>query len=276
MKASFYRIKIFLIFVSLIFIIGSFSCTSPLVEKKQELLEDLNLDGHDDDDDNNSDGGNNDPGDEVYDSDFDNDGILDTFDCAPGDPTKWELSQASVTGNQCVCAGERSDTFAGGDGSVSNPFTICTPEQLNNIGSNSYFLDKHFKLLSDIDLKKYRGKTFNLIGMKEHKMDHYHASPFRGVFDGNNHAILNFSYTDKEKTHIGLFRYAYDAEIKNLTMINPIVNGRGSVGTIAGHLLFSKVKNIRIKNCKVSGDDATGLELDSMASQEYAYIGGLS
>lgn len=42
--------------------------------------------------------------------------------------------------------------FAGGDGSLSDPYQISTPEQLNEVRN---YLDKNFVLINDIDLITY-------------------------------------------------------------------------------------------------------------------------
>jgi hypothetical protein len=58
---------------------------------------------------------------------------------------------------------------------------------MNTIGlsSNSGDWDKHFKLMSDIDLGAYTGTQFNIIGS---------IQSFTGTFDGNGHTISNFTY----------------------------------------------------------------------------------
>lgn len=45
-----------------------------------------------------------------------------------------------------------SSDFAGGSGTVDDPYIIMTPAQLNNV---RFHLDSHFKLGADIDLFHY-------------------------------------------------------------------------------------------------------------------------
>ena len=84
------------------------------------------------------------------------------------------------------CQGDRltAAPFAGGSGTASDPYTICTAEQLANVNG---FLDKHFLLESDIDMRRYytRNPQFT-IGSN--------TDLFSGVFDGNHHAISNFEF----------------------------------------------------------------------------------
>ena len=86
----------------------------------------------------------------------------------------------------CLCHGPVRAQFAGGTGTLDEPYLISSAEQLNAIGMDPNHWDKHFKLTADIDLSAYPGRRFSVIGALE--------VPFRGVFDGNGHAISNFGY----------------------------------------------------------------------------------
>ena len=66
-------------------------------------------------------------------------------------------------------------------------------------------LDKHFRLMADIDLSGITVTSFNIIGyyVRENSPDN---KPFTGVFDGNGHTISNFSYSTGTN-YIGVFGY---------------------------------------------------------------------
>ena len=120
-----------------------------------------------------------------------------------------------------------------GNGTPDEPYLIYTAEELNLLGLFVCEWDKHFLLMNDIDLSQYSGTEFNLIGNP--------CQRFAGVFDGNHHAIQNFSWTSAERDCIGLFRCLDDAgQIKNLAMENIDVNATsgdcvgGMVGTNRG------------------------------------------
>jgi hypothetical protein len=139
--------------------------------------------------------------------------------------------------------------YSGGDGSTEYPFKIATPNDLNSIGDHSEDWDEHFKLVADINLSAYGGETFNIIG-----------GTFSGVFDGNGHTISNFTYTYSgiAQKKIGIFGYVDGAaaEIKNLTVVNPDINGGANgtaVGAIAGYF-----NNGTIRNCTVTGGSVRG------------------
>jgi hypothetical protein len=140
-------------------------------------------------------------------------------------------------------------SYGGGSGEPNDPYLIYTTEQLNIIGLIPCPLDKHFKLMADIDLGSITGRSFNIIGN--------YNTPFTGVFDGNGHTILNFSYTSTGTSNIGLFGYVDgpNAQIKNLGIIDPNIDaGTGSqVGSLVAYL-----ENGAISNCYVEGGSVSG------------------
>jgi hypothetical protein len=150
-----------------------------------------------------------------------------------------------------------SDLYGGGIGETDHPYLIYTAEQLNKIGLFTCHLDKHFKLMADIDFRDFTGASFNVIGT-----DWYNS--FSGVFEGNGHTISNFSYTSTGRNSIGLFGYV-SGKIKDLGLINPEVDtGTGwyveYVGSLVGYL-----RDGTIANCYAEGGSVFG---------KY-YVGGL-
>ncbi len=145
--------------------------------------------------------------------------------------------------------------FLEGNGTENGPYLIHTAQELNLIGLGVCDRDKHFKLMADIDLARYAGEQFNIIG-------NYWQSPFMGIFDGNGHTIANFSYTCMNRDYVGLFGYVDDpnAEIKNLTLIRTSINIRAGhyVGPLVGYLACGTVTNCCVETCIVSGSNGVG------------------
>ncbi|MBN2314698.1 MAG: hypothetical protein JXM79_12275 [Sedimentisphaerales bacterium] len=143
--------------------------------------------------------------------------------------------------------------YGGGTGQSDDPYLIYTAEQMNVIGTNQNNWDKHFKLMADIDLSQYSGKTFEIIGTSSN-------SPFRGVFDGNGKKILRF--TTGKRDYTGLFGYVKDssAEIKNLGLINPNVRAEGgsNVGSLVGYLDEGTISNCYTEGGSISGKETVG------------------
>ncbi len=146
--------------------------------------------------------------------------------------------------------------YSGGTGGPNNPYRIATAADLNDIGNHVEDFNKCFVMVNDVNLSEYTGTEFNIIGSG--------ATPFTGIFDGNSHAISNFSYSSTGINCIGLFGRVYDvnAVIRDLTLIDPNINVDSGywVGSLVGWLIQGKVSN-----CYVIGGEVRG----------YVLVGGL-
>lgn len=112
---------------------------------------------------------------------------------------------------------ENQTEFAGGDGTLENPYKIITPEQLDNVRKH---LGSTFMLIGDIDMSSYcRANEFLPIGDT--------VFSFFGFFIGNNYTISGLSFAGED---FGLFRENH-GEIYNLFFEN--ASGEGSGGTVA-------------------------------------------
>lgn len=144
--------------------------------------------------------------------------------------------------------------YSGGTGEPNNPYRIATPNDLNDIGNHIEDYNKHFIMVSDINLAAFTGTQFNIIGND--------INPFTGVFDGNGHTISNFTWNSTGMNHIGIFGCVSgaDAEIKNLCLANPNVDaGTGDyVGSLVGRMNDSMIAGCKINGGNISGHDAIG------------------
>ena len=139
--------------------------------------------------------------------------------------------------------------FSGGTGEPNNPYLISTVSDLNNIGHNPRLMTAHLKLIHDIDLS---GVDFYVISNRYY--------PFRGVFNGNDHIISNFSYTSQETTGVGFFRYMDGGRIENLTLIDPNVHvDKGDFhGALVGYLEAGIITRCHGESGNVTGRDGIG------------------
>ena len=153
----------------------------------------------------------------------------------------------------CVFGREAEAKYGGGSGEPNDPYLIYTAEQMNEIGADSNNWDKHFKLMAAIDLSSYTGTSFNIIGY----VDWRGSKPFRGVFNGNDKKISNFTYNSTGRGYIGLFGYVYgeNAEIKDLRLMNPDVTAGSQqyVGSVVGLLDGGTITNCYVQGGSVSG-----------------------
>lgn len=165
-----------------------------------------------------------------------------------------------------------SISFAGGEGTVNNPYLITNAEQLDAI---RYNLDAHYKQTNNIDMKDFGnwspiGSTSSLSGSTlTHELPSVEEKPFKGSFDGNGYSIFNLSISnssdDFADQSYGLFAKVDGGLVKNVELKNidfyidksavdyvTLWNEYGAsysviVGGIAG------VANTKIENCSVSG-----------------------
>lgn len=144
--------------------------------------------------------------------------------------------------------------YSGGTGDPNDPYLIATPNDLNSIGTDPNDWDKHYKMTADIDLSPYTGTQFNIIGNT--------TTRFTGVFDGNDHAIRNFTYNlnPPSGNYIGLFGHVDDpnAEIKNVTLIDPNVKGGYHVGSLVGEFVRGTINTCRVEGSTITGAGHVG------------------
>ncbi|MCL2817718.1 MAG: putative Ig domain-containing protein [Clostridiales bacterium] len=126
----------------------------------------------------------------------------------------------------------------GGDGSVGNPYTISTAQDLRDLAiaindthsSGHTVPGKYYKLVNDIDLSEFgssfnSGKGWTPIGTS--------TWYFGGNFDGNGHKITGLYINDTTLPNAGLFGESHGT-IHNLGLENVNIHGGSDVGAIAG------------------------------------------
>jgi hypothetical protein len=176
--------------------------------------------------------------------------------------------------------------FAGGSGTIEDPYQIANAEQLNQVRN---YLTSSFIQTADIDLGVAPwnvGEGWDPIG----DYDPWDPSKsFRGNYDGNGYTINNLLIERLVESNLGLFGSILGCKINNVRLINFLINSEGSgpiggisgmayendvsgcysEGKIFGHseigLLFGFFEQNSISDCHVKGEiTATG-----------SYIGGL-
>jgi len=150
-----------------------------------------------------------------------------------------------------------------GNGEPNDPFLVGTAEQLDRIGTDSRWWNKHFKLTADIDLSEYDGQNgrpmFHTIALDD---DSEH---WTGVFDGNDHIITNFTYRSGTSGHAGLFGCidGPDAQVKRLGLIGPRVEHTDAgtsdrVGSLVGLLQEGSIAACYVQDADVRGKRRVG------------------
>lgn len=152
-----------------------------------------------------------------------------------------------------------SNLFAGGSGTMEDPWQIATREQLVALAQNmrkedlsgSLYENSHYKLIADIDLT---GCTQSEYGV-------FAYGTLFGTFNGNHHKITGlsrplFAYINKFDILDAEYRISHNA-VWDLTLEGEIDGTQvGDVGTEESAmfgLLALEVKNSIIRNVNVSG-----------------------
>lgn len=109
-------------------------------------------------------------------------------------------------------------------------------------------LSGNYRLMVDLDARKY---PFIPLGTL--------AEPFQGNFNGNGHTIENLSLTTRPRDdYQGLFRYARQGNIHDLTLKKVNIVGRNFLGALVGMNDRGTILNIEIQSANISGHDFAG------------------
>jgi hypothetical protein len=135
--------------------------------------------------------------------------------------------------NGLLIGGERvhaAEAFAGGTGTIGNPYLIATPEQLNEV---RYHVDPatHFKLIDDVDFEDYIYPDGNdgWLPIAQYTGGKY----FRGSLDGNGYKIKNLMINRPEMMYTGLFGMI-TATLTNVALEGVHVTGGFGTGALVG------------------------------------------
>lgn len=150
------------------------------------------------------------------------------------------------------CNDHLTDTpFAGGTGTFANPFLICTADQFNQIGTNSEYYSKSFKIMQDIDLGTL-GTSYNIIGDG--------SNPFTGKISGVGAEIQNLNINLPSNDQVGLIGAMETGFLAGIQMVNPNITGRDNVGAIIGQVINNNPVAMILSSTdgNISGEDEVG------------------
>lgn len=149
----------------------------------------------------------------------------------------------------------RAQSFGGGSGTETDPYIITTVEHMNQLASavnnGTSYIFKYFRMDADID---FAGASFKGIGEQNNNAPSG-FNMFEGCFDGNGHTIRGMRSTYSTNYH-GLFNIiGAIATIKNLTMVDCVIQGGANVGAIAGYMNGTYADTGHgVRDCKVAED----------------------
>ena len=143
---------------------------------------------------------------------------------------------------------DNQSSYANGYGTKDQPYLISTADQWNTFvnSRDSYNKKTYYKLANDIDLK---GKHYDVGGSSARE-------PFKGVLDGAEHTLSNFSIIAKsEWQNIGIFGTNMGT-IQNLKLDNVKVMNSGIISATNSEInagVLSGENKGTIENVRING-----------------------
>jgi hypothetical protein len=124
-------------------------------------------------------------------------------------------------------------TYSGGSGTGAKPYRISTVSDWQELMATPADWASHFVLTGDLDLD---GVLLSPVGNYDRK--------FIGVFDGNDHIILNADVNMPSSDYVGLFGYlGWFGQVKNLGVENISILGHAYVGGLVGCHNYGTIEN---------------------------------
>jgi len=129
--------------------------------------------------------------------------------------------------------------YGGGAGTVDDPYQIWTAGQMAAIAWHPVDYDKHFILMTDVDMAVLPPEDLLPIGT--------YRFGFTGVLDGQHHVVSNFRYHATVPGNAGLFGMIDSGAVRYLHLVDVEVSGNRTSGALAAH------NSGTIESCSVTG-----------------------
>ena len=129
-----------------------------------------------------------------------------------------------------------------GSGTQEDPWRIKSLEDFNDFAANANYWAGFTRLETDVNLV---GRTYTTAVIAPDMNDVYpfQGTVFSGVFDGNDHNIMNLTIDGGGNYYLGLFGYIDDGEVSNLGLEGGSVSGKNNVGSLVGWNYYGSVTN---------------------------------
>jgi hypothetical protein len=157
-----------------------------------------------------------------------------------------------------------------GSGTEGDPWLIQSLEDFNDFAADANYWDDYTRLETDVNLA---GRTYStaVIAPDVNNVDHwFQGASFTGVFDGNNHKIINLTINDggAGNSYLGLFGCIGDGEVNNLSLEGGSVIGIGPwVGGLVGENTYGS-----ISNCYSTGIVEGAREVGGLVGMNYGIV----
>lgn len=138
-------------------------------------------------------------------------------------------------------ASQGASDFAGGAGTVDDPYQIETAGQLAMVAEN---LGASYKLVANITLTGTWTPIGTFQASAENAEEPDGAYAFHGTFDGNGKTITGLDVGGENAMCVGLFGVTANATVKDLTLENATVAGFTMTAAAIGYAYNTTVDNV--------------------------------
>lgn len=175
-----------------------------------------------------------------------------------------------------VWDGKPAEKFAGGAGTVDDPYKISTGAELaylaEKVNGGESYSGNYFKLTSDIRLNADDVPTAGDSLNSWTSIGNANAKKFQGTFDGDGHTISGL-YINNAVQNQGLFGYVgRGGVVQNLVVAGRVTaTGQNYVGGIVARLNGGTVQNCGFYGAVTAGTSYTGGVVGSGSATNYWY-----
>jgi hypothetical protein len=148
-----------------------------------------------------------------------------------------------------VCNSALVNSFGGGAGTQSSPYTICNVEQWKSWALSGANLDKYISIESNLDFSTLTGAVKLATG----------ATHFTGSIDGNGKTISGLNLSGLTADYALILNAANGATIKNLNFSNitiGVTSGRASLLVLNQTSGRLTIDNLNLTNVKLNLPDS--------------------
>ncbi len=142
-----------------------------------------------------------------------------------------------------------------GNGTEDDPYLIFNENQLSQVTN---FLNQEgvvFKLMKDLNLANWIAENNPRQGWVPIGVA---STPFKGVFNGNNHKISGVFISRSTIDNVGFFGYVDGATITDLTIEGTTVSGANNTGVFIGYATGATLSNLVCNGTSVTGANEVG------------------
>jgi hypothetical protein len=147
-----------------------------------------------------------------------------------------------------------------GSGTEGDPWLIQSLEDFNDFAADANYWAGYTRLETDVNLAGLTYTTAVIAPDVNNTNNYFDGTAFTGVFDGNDHRIMNLTIDDGGvgKRYLALFGYIYEGEASNLGLEGGSVSGRYSVGGLVGENRSGTISNC-YSTGSVNGGDKSAM-----------------